>query len=65
MPCYVIQRISIHALREEGDGGFHSCAGLLFGISIHALREEGDRRVSIMRMRNGISIHALREEGDD
>ena len=35
--------ISIHALREEGDG-----LGLveeqLRGISIHALREEGDQR---------------------
>ena len=33
--------ISIHALREEGDGG---CAlhGIANDISIHALREEGD-----------------------
>ena len=34
-------RISIHALREEGD----SMGGVLFDtaeISIHALREEGD-----------------------
>ena len=33
--------ISIHALREEGDGPnlFHQ---LLYRISIHALREEGD-----------------------
>ena len=35
--------ISIHALREEGDGGtgreqLHRC------ISIHALREEGDSK---------------------
>ena len=35
--------ISIHALREEGDGCSISCmAGS--GISIHALREEGDPR---------------------
>ena len=33
--------ISIHALREEGDGGNqHGC--LDERISIHALREEGD-----------------------
>ena len=36
------QRISIHALREEGDPKDHA---VLHGIdiSIHALREEGDR----------------------
>ena len=34
-------RISIHALREEGDGGSYS-AGRNGQISIHALREEGD-----------------------
>ena len=33
--------ISIHALREEGDGA-QSVVGIGFGISIHALREEGD-----------------------
>ena len=33
--------ISIHALREEGDGSFDVEADNL-GISIHALREEGD-----------------------
>ena len=33
--------ISIHALREEGDG-FFDCAVHKTGISIHALREEGD-----------------------
>ena len=36
-----LSQISIHALREEGDGCSISCmAGS--GISIHALREEGD-----------------------
>ena len=34
-------RISIHALREEGDL-FVLSAGQRPGISIHALREEGD-----------------------
>ena len=38
-----IQRISIHALREEGDGELLHSAGRHV-ISIHALREEGDHR---------------------
>ena len=33
--------ISIHALREEGDGGVTQLSGAM-RISIHALREEGD-----------------------
>ena len=36
-----ITRISIHALREEGDN-FFDVALILYPISIHALREEGD-----------------------
>ena len=57
-------RISIHALREEGD----ACRGVcrrVRPISIHALREEGDS-VLFGRLSGaaGISIHALREEGD-
>ena len=35
-------RISIHALREEGDT-FRQSLAYLIPISIHALREEGDR----------------------
>ena len=35
-------KISIHALREEGDGGGPAVRSPC-GISIHALREEGDR----------------------
>ena len=57
-------KISIHALREEGDVvRDHECRGK--NISIHALREEGDLLTST-KYRNGeiISIHALREEGD-
>ena len=58
------QRISIHALREEGDARGPSRRGCR-SISIHALREEGD----VHRRRRGhgrrISIHALREEGDN
>ena len=36
-----LRRISIHALREEGDL-FKTGERLLHKISIHALREEGD-----------------------
>ena len=36
------QRISIHALREEGDMLRYMCVFVLYWISIHALREEGD-----------------------
>ena len=38
---YDLQLISIHALREEGDG-FVDLSGYVEKISIHALREEGD-----------------------
>ena len=38
-------RISIHALREEGDCRYIFHAGGQAGISIHALREEGDARL--------------------
>ncbi len=37
----LLQAISIHALREEGDHG-HGARLLRQSISIHALREEGD-----------------------
>ena len=38
----VLNQISIHALREEGDGdSCVQCKGIR--ISIHALREEGDQ----------------------
>ena len=35
-------KISIHALREEGDAAFCLCSHDGQDISIHALREEGD-----------------------
>ena len=35
-------KISIHALREEGDFDYSFFCLALFCISIHALREEGD-----------------------
>ena len=63
--CFTRARaaISIHALREEGDGmplGVEPSQQ----ISIHALREEGDDGLQMDRQCRGISIHALREEGD-
>ena len=45
--CCALTRISIHALREEGDL-FSSTSPQMGRISIHALREEGDRAVSRM-----------------
>ena len=56
-------RISIHALREEGDTIQHSVHPLS-QISIHALREEGDEDGGGVGSHSLISIHALREEGD-
>ena len=61
----LITKISIHALREEGDIVRRYDAPTRHSISIHALREEGDP--SDKRRGKGvevISIHALREEGD-
>ena len=58
------ERISIHALREEGDTYKHVRTAATI-ISIHALREEGDfSDVVKQRVDFLISIHALREEGD-
>ena len=56
--------ISIHALREEGDGDAAVGVAAHRGISIHALREEGDTIISYTSDSIKISIHALREEGD-
>ena len=55
--------ISIHALREEGDGRVRAFQQHP-RISIHALREEGDEVCGADRRICEISIHALREEGD-
>ena len=56
--------ISIHALREEGDGRGDPRHPVK-AISIHALREEGDHcRFCVLHQLMQISIHALREEGD-
>ena len=63
MYSLALYRISIHALREEGDAS-QRAGGILLVISIHALREEGDWYQSAETSRWSISIHALREEGD-
>ena len=41
LPTYT-RKISIHALREEGDASMTSARQYNSKISIHALREEGD-----------------------
>ena len=56
--------ISIHALREEGDGIPTKVCKDANTISIHALREEGDKTIRQRQKALPISIHALREEGD-
>ena len=59
------ERISIHALREEGDLVVNLGLVLAKVISIHALREEGDQHdTEVLSAVGTISIHALREEGD-
>ena len=57
-------RISIHALREEGD---EVCLlGVAVGRDFYPRPPRGGRRedVRVSRQSRGISIHALREEGD-
>ena len=58
-------RISIHALRVEGDLSVICYLYNTIGISIHALRVEGDYSPPYTsRIEPDISIHALRVEGD-
>ena len=58
-------KISIHALRVEGDNGCTAQQSTGMHISIHALRVEGDLRWRSRRDGGHyISIHALRVEGD-
>ena len=58
-------RISIHALRAEGDMAAHGLRSPCQCISIHALRAEGDMAAHGLRSPcQCISIHALRAEGD-
>ena len=63
LPAHIPVVISIHALREEGDGDLLP-VGRVRVISIHALREEGDDKRVCKGVILIISIHALREEGD-
>ena len=56
-------KISIHALRVEGDDGIGRMLDFL-EISIHALRVEGDEPWLNIVQEHYISIHALRVEGD-
>ena len=51
-----VGKISIHALREEGDSGSGSSAADSYNISIHALREEGD---TINQLRQAFQIQFL------
>ena len=59
----LINLISIHALRGEGDDS-SSNSELFIYISIHALRGEGDDVYKLFQNESKISIHALRGEGD-
>ena len=63
LEAYGHNKISIHALREEGDRNGHRHYQKL-EISIHALREEGDTVRRTYLWERNISIRALREEGD-
>ena len=44
LEAYGHSKISIHALREEGDASVGTAEAAKIFISIHALREEGDGR---------------------
>ena len=57
-------RISIHALRAEGDAYAEQQVKAYQDISIHALRAEGDLLSGTSSEITSISIHALRAEGD-
>ena len=51
--CRQKRRISIHALREEGDPATRPAMPLHLQISIHALREEGDDFVHV----HAVTVH--------
>ena len=61
---HALNAISIHALREEGDGllyDYYTLADLF--LSTPSARR-ATRQAGIMAQLRQISIHALREEGD-
>ena len=59
------KHISIHALREEGDGLVYSC--LCVSSDFYPRPPRGGRpgRCWMLYPADEISIHALREEGDN
>ena len=48
--------ISIHALREEGDGLARRRSAADDDISIHALREEGDQAITVTTISNTLFL---------
>ena len=65
LPDVRMCRISIHALRVEGDIIIVRRRHYSKLISIHALRVEGDSMPDAFSLlKSTISIHALRVEGD-
>ena len=58
-------RISIHALREEGDAGEFECTAYCGEFLSTPSARRATRAAADLRLRCVISIHALREEGDD
>jgi len=61
----IINLISIHSLRAEGDTNFYYEHPEYAEISIHSLRAEGDDDIDELTvLATLISIHSLRAEGD-
>ena len=59
------RHISIHALREEGDGFvFHGADVAQLFLSTPSARRATYYTGALPEPQKGISIHALREEGD-
>ena len=62
VPHHVI-RISIHSLREEGDGTRMDYLAELIEISIHSLREEGDLSKSLKQQKLKLYFNPLPPRG--
>ena len=62
-PVQVVDDVSIHAFRGEGDFIFFDIV-TDYGVSIHAFRGEGDLARLVKERRVSVSIHAFRGEGD-
>ena len=66
LPCVGCAfRISIHALREEGDGAAVALACILQLFLSTPSARRATKRKSNQKANKEISIHALREEGDN